>query len=279
MLLVVQTCDTRKATELHRLHRWILGCVDAVSTKLFWKWNRIILTAPPARPPPPPAQLPLVAPEPPLQTPGGLRNVVWKTQTWFKFPSCLKCKPGHKSKFFDSKSFDSFKRPFKPKISDESWLIPGDRGGGVRMLWAPVLPSMSRRCMMMASSTSLGMYPRERMAMPSSCLEMKPFPSRSRTRKASRISTTGKQRKANGHKAWLPAGSPAPGRNSAAQLDVSRGLASEVLSVAPHPSCYHLNHTCPLPHHPRKNCLLLSKRLGATALLHWNDWQLSAENS
>lgn len=58
-----------------------------------------------------------------------------------------------------------------------------------------VSPSMSRRCMMMASSTSLGMYPNERMAIPSSCLEMKPFPSRSRTRKASRISTRGKAKK------------------------------------------------------------------------------------
>lgn len=49
-------------------------------------------------------------------------------------------------------------------------------------------PSMSSLCMMMASSTSLGMYPRERMAIPSSCLEMNPFPSRSSTLKASRIS-------------------------------------------------------------------------------------------
>lgn len=140
----------------------------------------------------------------------GLKNPDMVQVSKLPGPSCLKCKPGHESKFFDSKSFDSFERPFKPKISDESWLIPGDRGGGVGMLRAPVLPSMSRRCMMMASSTSLGMYPRERMAMPSSCLEMKPFPSRSRTRKASRISTTGKQRKSNGHKAWLTAGVPSP---------------------------------------------------------------------
>lgn len=49
-------------------------------------------------------------------------------------------------------------------------------------------PSMSSLCMMMASSTSLGMYPRDRMAIPSSCLEMNPFPSRSSTLNASRIS-------------------------------------------------------------------------------------------
>lgn len=42
--------------------------------------------------------------------------------------------------------------------------------------------------MMIASSTSLGMYPSERMAMPSSCLEMNPLPSRSSTLNASRIS-------------------------------------------------------------------------------------------
>lgn len=55
------------------------------------------------------------------------------------------------------------------------------------------LPSMSRRCMIIASSTSLGMYPRERIAMPSSCLDIKPFPSLSSTRKASRISVKEKE--------------------------------------------------------------------------------------
>lgn len=54
-------------------------------------------------------------------------------------------------------------------------------------------PSMSRRCMIIASSTSLGIYPNERIAMPSSCLDIKPFPSLSSTRKASRISAMEKE--------------------------------------------------------------------------------------
>ena len=151
---------------------------------------------------PQPPQLPLVAPEPPLQTPGGLRNVVRKTQTWFKFPSCLvqvACNVSRDTNpsFLTPSLLTLLKGPSNPRSLMSPGSSQGIGVGGVGMLWAPVLPSMSRRCMMMASSTSLGMYPRERMAMPSSCLEMKPFPSRSRTRKASRISTAGKQRKAN----------------------------------------------------------------------------------
>ena len=124
MLLVAQICDTLKATELHRLHRWILGCVNSVSTKLFWKWNRIIFTAPPVRASPL-TRLPLVAPEPPLQTPGGLWNVVWKTQIWFKFP-CLKCKLGRESKSFDSKSL--FCKALQTQ--DLCWVLAHPRGWG-----------------------------------------------------------------------------------------------------------------------------------------------------
>lgn len=61
-------------------------------------------------------------------------------------------------------------------------------------------PSMSSLCMMMASSTSLGMYPRDRMAIPSSCLEMNPFPSRSSTLNASRISA--KTNNKSTHNQW-----------------------------------------------------------------------------
>lgn len=64
-------------------------------------------------------------------------------------------------------------------------------------------PSMSNLCMMIASSTSLGMYPSERMAMPSSCLEMNPLPSRSRTLNASRISAK-TNKCATQHLRWLP---------------------------------------------------------------------------
>ncbi len=56
---------------------------------------------------------------------------------------------------------------------------------------------------MIASSTSLGMYPSERMAMPSSCLEMNPLPSRSRTLNASRISAK-TNKCATQHLRWLP---------------------------------------------------------------------------
>lgn len=50
------------------------------------------------------------------------------------------------------------------------------------------VPSISSLWMMTSSSTSLGMQPSERMAIPNSCFEMKPFPSRSNTLNASRIS-------------------------------------------------------------------------------------------
>lgn len=50
------------------------------------------------------------------------------------------------------------------------------------------VPSMSSLLMMTSSSTSFGIQPRDLMAMPSSCFEMNPFPSRSNTLNASRIS-------------------------------------------------------------------------------------------
>lgn len=70
---------------------------------------------------------------------------------------------------------------------------------------------MSNLCMMIASSTSLGMYPSERMAMPSSCLEMNPLPSRSRTLNASRISAK-TNKCATQHLKWLPIIRPLIGR-------------------------------------------------------------------
>ncbi|PKU29480.1 hypothetical protein llap_20216 [Limosa lapponica baueri] len=58
--------------------------------------------------------------------------------------------------------------------------------------------------MIIASSTSLGMYPKERIAMPSSCLDIKPFPSLSSTRKASRISVKEKEEEKSYYGGGLP---------------------------------------------------------------------------